>query len=247
MKKIIKTINMPSLSKNILSQLKADLQKLQNPRYAKILARFFKTGQGEYGQGNKFLGIKTPLLRKTAKKYNALKLSDLQKLLNNKIHEYRSTALIILINKYAQAQENERKQIIDFYLKNTLNINNWDLVDLSAPKILGDWLLKCNRSILYKLAKSKNLWEKRIAILSTFAFIKNNQFADTLKIIKILLSDQHDLIHKACGWMLREIGKRNQKIEESFLQTHYRLMPKIMLRYALEKFDMEKQKKYIHC
>lgn len=215
----------------------ADLQKLKNPAKAKILAGFFKTSPGQYGEGDQFLGVVVPLQRVVAKKHTNLTLSELQKLLNSKIHECRLTALFILIDKYNKTPA-ERKKIIAFYLKNTNNINNWDLVDLSAPKILGDYLAKGEGGvkILYELAASKKLWEKRIAILSTYAFIRQNIFKHTLKTSKILLVDKHDLIHKAVGWMLREIGKRDLKTEKDFLQKYYKKMPRTMLRYAIEKF-----------
>ncbi len=220
-----------------------DFNKLKNPAKAKILARFFKTGPGQYGHGDQFLGIAAPLQRIAAKKYTGLTLMEIQKLLNSKIHEYRLTALFILIDKYNKANANERKKIVDFYLKNTENINSWDLVDLSAPKILGDYLVKGEGDIkiLYQLAISKNLWEKRIAILSTFTFIRQNNFAHTLKIAEILLGDQHNLIHKAVGWMLREVGKRNLRAEKDFLEKYYKIMPPVMLRYAIEKFSSDER------
>ncbi len=225
--------------------LKKELKKISDPRQAKVLRRFFKTGKGEYGEGDIFLGVKVPDQRKIADKFQKLSLRDLEKLLNSKIHEYRMTALLILIKQYEKADEQKRKKIFDFYLKNTKNINNWDLVDLSAPKIVGDYLLNKPRIVLYKLAKSENLWERRIAIISSFTFIRNNEFEDTLKISKILLEDQHDLIHKAVGWMLREVGKRDQKIEEEFLEKYYLKMPRVMLRYAIERFEERKRKLYL--
>lgn len=222
-----------------------ELEKLKNPKKAEILSRFFKTGKGEYGEGDIFLGVTVPKQRQVAKKYADLNLEELQKLLSSKIHEHRLTALLILVSRYGKADEGLKKTIFNFYLKNAKNINNWDLVDLSAPKIIGDFLLNRDKLILYKLAKSKNLWEKRIAILATYALIKNNQFNDTLKISQILLKDSHDLIHKALGWMLREVGKRNQEIEEQFLKKHYQNMPRTMLRYAIEKFPEGKRKFYL--
>lgn len=232
----------------MLNKLKKDLRKLADPEKAKNYARFFKTGQGEYGEGDKFLGVVVPQQRKVAVKYRGLELKDLQGLLSSNIHEYRLIALFVLVSQYKKAKknENDKKKIVDFYLKNTKNINNWDLVDSSVHYILGDYLLdKLDRKILYKLAKSKNLWERRIAIISTFAFIRAGQFIDTLKIAKILLNDKHDLIHKAVGWMLREVGNRNLKIEEEFLQKHYKQMPRTMLRYAIEKFVAEKRQSYL--
>ena len=228
-----------------LINFKKELKEISNPRQAKILQRFFKTGKGEYGEGDIFLGVKVPDQRKIANKFSELSLKDLEKLLSSKIHEYRMSALFILIKQYEKANEQEKKKIFDFYLKNTKNINNWDLVDLSAPKIVGDFLLDKPKDVLYKLAKSNNLWERRIAIVSTVVFIRNNKFKDTLKISKTLLLDKHDLIHKAVGWMLREVGKRNQKVEEKFLKKHYSKMPRVMLRYAIERFEEKKRKFYL--
>ena len=228
-----------------LVQLKKELNQSADKKQAIILQRFFKTGPGQYGAGDIFLGIKVLVLRQAAKKQPNLSFKDLQSLLNSEIHEQRLTALFILIGQYQKANQANRKKIFNFYLKNTKNINNWDLVDLSAPNIVGDFLLAKPRGILYRLAKSKNLWEKRIAILATYTFIKNNQYGDTLKIAKILLNDDHDLIHKAVGWMLREVGKRNQKTEEIFLQKYYRQMPRTMLRYAIERFTPAQRKAYL--
>jgi len=226
-----------------LKNLQKDLQRLANKEKAKLLQGFFKTGKGQYGEGDIFLGVMVPQQRKTAKKHKDLSLKDIQKLLNSKIHEYRLTALFILIDKYQNTDE--KKEIFNLYLKNTDNINNWDLIDLSAPKIIGNYLLDKPRDILYKLANSKSLWEKRISILATAAFISNNQYKDTLKISKILLNDNHDLIHKAVGWMLREVGKKDQKTEEEFLKKHYKTMPRTMLRYAIERFEENKRIFYL--
>ena len=229
-----------------MTTLKQELQKLKNPEKAKVYLKFFKTKKGEYGEGDTFLGVSVPEQRKIAKKYFDLSLKELQELLSTNIHEYKMCSLFILINKYRKSDKTEKKKIFDFYLKNTININNWDLVDISAPHIIGDYLLNKNRKILYKLANSKNLWEKRISIISTFTFIKNNQFEDTLKISEILLNDNHDLIHKAVGWMLREVGKRDQKTEETFLEKYHKTMPKTMLRYSIEKFEENKRKYYLN-
>jgi len=229
----------------MLDQIKRDLLQLGDPNRAKKISGFFKTGKGQYGEGDLFLGIPVPEQRKVAKKYVGLSLNDLQELLNSKIHEYRFTALVILISKYRKAEKSSREEILSFYLKNTENINNWDLVDLSAPRIVGDYLVNKERSILYKLAKSNCLWERRISILSTFIFIDNNDFEDALNISELLLHDKHDLIHKAVGWALREIGKRDQDIEERFLTKYCLQMPRTMLRYAIEKFDEEKRKFYL--
>jgi 3-methyladenine DNA glycosylase AlkD len=229
----------------MLDQIKNDLLKLSNSKKAKKLSRFFKTEKGQYGEGDIFLGISVPEQRKVAKRYHYIPLNDLQDLLSSKIHEHRLTALLILIIKYGKADISGKEDIFRFYLKNIEYINNWDLVDLSAPKIVGDYLYNKDKSILFKLAKSNNLWERRIAILSTYKFIRNSDFKDTVNISKLLLHDKHDLIHKAVGWMLREIGKRDQRIEERFLNKYHTQMPRTMLRYAIEKFDEKKRKFYL--
>jgi len=225
-----------------IKNLKKDLKKLANTDKSRNLSRFFKTGKGQYGEGDIFLGISVPNQRKTAKKYSELQLNEIQDLLSSKIHEYRLTSLFILIDKYNISDYKAKKDIFDFYLKNTKNINNWDLVDLSAPKISGDYIFNNpkEKKTLYNLSKSDNLWERRIAILSTFAFIKNNEFDEAIKISEILLNDKHDLIHKAVGWMLREIGNRNQAKEETFLKKHCKEMPRTMLRYAIELIKLKK-------
>lgn len=225
--------------------IKKEFENLRNPEKALILKRFFKTGKGEYGQGDVFLGIIVPKQRELAKKFGNLGLKDIQNLLNSKVHEHRLTSLFILIERFKKADEKGKKEIFEFYLRNTKNINNWDLVDLSAPNIVGNYLLDKNRGILYKLAKSNNLWEKRIAVLSTFAFIREKDFDDSLRVAEILLNEKHDLIHKAVGWMLREIGKRSQPAEERFLRKHYKTMPRTMLRYAIERFDDRKKAFYM--
>lgn len=232
----------------MFSQLVNDLQKSADPERAKNLSWFFKTGKGEYGEGDVFVGITVPRLREISKKYQELDLKYLQELLNSKIHEYRLSALMILRFKYssfAKASEDRQKEVVLFYLKNTKQINNWDLVDLSCHYILGNFLLDKNRKILYVLAKSKNLWEKRISIITTFAFIRNNDFVDAIKISEILMNDKHDLIHKAVGWALREIGKKNKKTEINFLNKHHKAMPRTMLRYAIEKFSDRERKFYL--
>lgn len=224
-----------------------EIEKLKNPKKAEILARFFKTGKGEYGEGDVFLGLISEEIKNVAKKYEDLDLNDVQKLLDSKIHEHRVCALRILTYQYKKLKKNKlEKKIIDFYLQNTRRINNWDLVDLSAPKILGDYMLKKDKKILYKLARSKNLWEKRIAIIATYTFIKNKKFDDALKISEILLFDSHDLIHKAVGWMLREIGKIDQRVEEKFLMKYYKDMSRTMLRYAIEKFPEDRRQFYLN-
>jgi 3-methyladenine DNA glycosylase AlkD len=228
-----------------LEKIRNDLQKKANPEKAKILSRFFKTGKGEYGEGDVFLGIVVPEQRKIARMYSDLPLKYLKGLLSGRTHEHRLVALFILVLKYKKADDSARRGIFDFYLENMGHINNWDLVDLSAPNIIGDYLLTRDRSILFDLARSEDIWQKRIAVMSTFTFIKNNQFEDTFRIAELLLRDKHDLIHKAVGWMLREIGKRDRNAEEDFLKKHYLDMPRTMLRYAIEKFDDEDRKFYL--
>jgi 3-methyladenine DNA glycosylase AlkD len=229
----------------MLDQIKRDLSQLSNPEKAKKLSSYFKTGKGQYGEDDIFLGIPVPEQRKVAKRHIDLPSNDLQELLNSKIHEHRLTALLILVSKYEKTDNSGKEEIFHFYLKNTENINNWDLVDVSAPKIVGDYLFNKDKSILFKLARSNNLWERRIAILSTSNFIRNNDFEDALHISELLLHDEHDLIHKAVGWMLREIGKRDQEVEERFLRKYCMHMPRTMLRYAIEKFDEKKRKFYL--
>ncbi len=220
--------------------IKSDLDRMRNPVRAKTLSGFFKTGPGQYGEGDIFLGLTAPQIREMADKYKDIGMNELRELLNSKVHEHRSVAVVILTHQFKKDPET----VFDFYLKNRRNINNWDLVDISAPNIVGTYLLTRDRKILYKLAKGK-LWERRIAIISTLAFIRNNQFDETLNISKMLLSDEHDLIHKAVGWMLREVGKKNMAVEENFLKRYSGQMPRTMLRYAIEKFPESKRKIYM--
>ncbi len=229
------------------AQVKRELKALADSPQGKTLSRFFKTGPGEYGEGDIFLGVKVPDERRVARKYRNLPLGEVLKLLQSKIHDHRQTALFILVDQFHRAEPLGQQKIYQLYLDNTQFVNNWDLVDCSAPKIIGAYLLNksAERKILYKLAKSKNLWERRIAILATYAFIKKGQFANTLKITEMLLADEHDLIHKAVGWMLREVGKADQKEEEKFLKKYYRQMPRTMLRYAIEKFPEPKRQHYL--
>lgn len=228
-----------------LSLLRSDLKKNADPIKAKLLQGFFKTGKGEYGEGDIFLGITVPESRRIAVKYNGLSLNEIEELLKSKIHEERLIALLLLVRNYEKHPE-KREEIYDFYISHTNYVNNWDLVDLSCHKIIGKHLEDKNRNILYKFAKSDNLWERRISVISTFAFIRNNDFKDSLKLSETLLSDKHDLIHKAVGWVLREIGKKNQKVEEDFLKKHHKEMPRTMLRYAIERFSEDKRKRYLN-
>jgi len=226
-------------------EISKHLQKMENKEDARFLQGFFKTGIGQYGEGDIFLGIRVPAIRKLAKEYKNLQLKEILSLLKSPYHEVRLFALILFVNTFAQGDETIQKKIYDLYLANTRHINNWDLVDVSAPSIVGAFLLTRSRKPLHQLAKSKMLWERRIAVLATFYFIKNNQFADALKIAGILLQDKEDLIHKAVGWMLREVGKRDIDCAESFLQKHCRVMPRTMLRYAIERFTPAKRRKYM--
>lgn len=221
------------------------LQNIGDKEDANFLQGFFKTGPGQYGEGDIFLGIRVPAVRKLAKEYKNLPLDEVLSLLKSPYHEIRLFALISFVNAFDRGDESTQKKIYDLYLANTRYINNWDLVDLSAPNIVGMFLLTKSRKPLYQLAKSKSLWERRIAVLATFSFIKNNQFDDSLKIAEILLKDKEDLIHKATGWMLREIGKRDIECAEEFLKTHCRTMPRTMLRYAIERFTPSKRRLYL--
>jgi len=229
----------------MIKQLRKEIEENANSTQAEIFQGFFRTDKGEYGEGDVFLGLKVPVQRGIAKRYQDITLQEVQELLDNKIHEYRLIGLIILHHKYKKGSEKEREKIFNFYLKNTQNINNWDLVDLSAPNIIGDFLLNKKKKILYELANSENLWEKRIAIVSTATFIRNKEFKDTLAISRLLLKDKHHLIHRAIGWMLREVGKRDLEILEDFLKENYNNLPRTTLRYAIEKFDEEKRKKWL--
>jgi 3-methyladenine DNA glycosylase AlkD len=232
--------------KSKYSELVKELEKKADLEKAKFLQRFFKTGPGEYAEGDIMLGISIPELRKLAKKYMGFSLADTQKLLKSKIHDYRFTALEILVFKYEKAKtQREKSAIANFYLKNLKYINNWDLVDTSASYILGNHYLGTKAGKLYELAKSKNLWKKRVAIISTHAFIRNDSFEHTLNISEILLKDSHDLIHKAVGWMLREVGKRSLREELNFLDKHHKVMPRTTLRYAIERLSPALKKKYM--
>jgi len=227
-------------------EIQSKLRKLADKKKAKILQGFFKTGPGQYGEGDVFLGITVPVLRKAVKECGATPLPGVLQLLRSAIHEERLFALLLLVDAYASAHDPLKKKIYELYLKNTRYINNWDLVDLSAPNIVGNYLMDKSREPLYALARSRDLWKKRIAILSTFHFIRQNDFTDTMRISEILLNDDHDLIHKAAGWMLREVGKRSLKTEERFLKQYYKKMPRTMLRYAIERFPEAKRKQYLN-
>lgn len=229
-----------------IDTVRTALRDHANPKHAAILQRFFKTGPGDYGEGDIFLGIKVPVLRAIARAHRMLPIDDAVALLASPLHEERLLALMILIDQYERAPDETKSRIFTRYLSSTSGINNWDLVDLSAPHIVGQHLLDKDRRVLRKLACSGNLWERRIAIIATHRFIRNDQFQDTLDIAEMLLNDDHDLIHKAVGWMLREIGKRDHACEESFLRKHYPAMPRTMLRYAIERFPEKLRTAFLH-
>ncbi|MFH1607659.1 MAG: DNA alkylation repair protein [archaeon] len=225
----------------MLNKLKKEIEFLTDPNRGTSESKYSKTGPGDYAEGQIFLGIKTSVKRDIAKKYSCISLDEIDKLIEENIHANRFIALVILTNKYKK----DKQSVVDFYLKNSKKWNNWGLVDVSADKILGDYLLDKERDILYGLARSDNLWEKRIAIVSTYAFIRQNKFEDTLAISEILLGDSHDLIHKAVGWMLREVGKKDEKVLEEFLKKNYADIPRTTLRYAIERFEEGKRKRFL--
>jgi 3-methyladenine DNA glycosylase AlkD len=277
---------------NDLGSLRTELKKLADPKRAKLLQGYFKTGKGEYGEGDIFLGLTVPAARETAKKYVDLSFKDIKSLLASKFHEERLIALLILVQKFNKGDEKDQKEVYEFYLNNTDGINNWDLVDLSSHEIVGRYLLGLTHSlnnssvpsgntslvfndksdlpaassclkdsrktvknqfceesrpekILIELAKSKNIWERRIACISTFEFIRNNRLDDSIRLAEMLVKDKHDLMHKAVGWMLREVGKKDLKMEIAFLDRHYKKMPRTMLRYAIEKFPKKLRLAYL--
>lgn len=232
----------------MLKDFRRELGLLANPEVARILAGFFKTGKGCYGEGDVFLGIPVPATRAIVRKYVAASsLSDVEALLASRFHEERLAALLLLVEKYRKAPVDGKKLFVDFYLAQTKSVNNWDLVDLSSHQLLGDYLLSHSEllPVLEKLAKSGSLWERRISIVSTYAFIRNGSFEHTFRISEILMNDRQDLIHKAMGWMLREVGKQDLNAEQQFLDRHYKAMPRTALRYAIERFDDLKKKAYM--
>ncbi len=230
---------------NMLEKIRKELRKEADPSKTKILSNFFKTGKGEYGEGDKFLGVSVPNTRKIAKRYEDISFERVKSLLDSKFHEERLLACLILVEKYKKGNIKEKEEIYKFYLKNSKKINNWDLVDLTADKILGNHIYNINNNtrILNTLATSDNLWRRRVSIVSTYYFIKNNNFEKTIEISNILMNDKHDLIHKATGWMLREMGKRDKKQLIEFLDKNHKIMPRTMLRYSIEKLS-QKEKDY---
>jgi 3-methyladenine DNA glycosylase AlkD len=227
------------------NSLQKKLLELADPVKAEHAQRFFKTGAGDYGEGDCFLGIRTPVLRQQAKRFQELSLSLVEKSLRSKCHEERHCALLILVLKFQSGDEREQLEIYQLYLANTAYINNWDLVDCSAHYIVGAYLLQRDRQILYQLAVSKNLWERRIAMIATWLFIRENDLADVIRLAEVLLDDSEDLMHKAVGWMLREMGKRDGAGLRDFLSQHYSRLPRTTLRYAIEKFPEGERKRYL--
>lgn len=232
-------------SNNETMTIQAEIKKLQSKSRTATLQKFFKTGPGEYAEGDIFLGLTVGQSRGIAKLFKNLPLKDLAPLIKSKIHEERLIALVILCERFPKAIDADQTKIFNFLIKYRKGINNWDLVDTVAPSVFGPYLFDRDRKILFKYAQSKDLWERRIAIMSTFYFLRQNDFTDTLKIAEILLHDEHDLIHKAVGWMLREVGKRDVKTEKKFLNRYATQMPRTMLRYAIEKFSEKDRKAYL--
>ncbi len=228
--------------------LQAELKAAQNPAKAKVMQGFFRTGKGDYGEGDVFLGLTVPQSREIVKKFSGLGLPEIEKALKSELHEERLCALLILVHKFQKADALQKGKIFDFYLANARRVNNWDLVDLTADKIAGEHIIAnpAKKKILREFAQSKNLWERRIAIIATFAFIKKGKSGGTFEISELLLRDSHDLIRKAVGWMLREVGKRiGEEEEEKFLRSRYKKMPRTMLRYAIERFSEKKRNAYL--
>jgi len=221
------------------------LRGMANEDKAAVLRGFFKTGPGQYGEGDIFLGITVPQLRTFAKTCHDTPIPDCLALLKSRVHEQRLLALLLLIGAYSEGDGRLQKRIFRLYLDHTRYVNNWDLVDLSAPNIVGNYLSDKPRRILYDLAESESLWERRISIIATLYYIKQSEFSDTLRIARSLIHDEHDLIQKAVGWMLREVGKRDLEAEERFLKRHYANMPRTALRYAIERFPEPKRLKYL--
>ena len=229
----------------IITRIKNELEQYIDPVKREYLPNFFKTGKGQYGEGDKFLGIVVPNTRLVAKRHKDAPFEVMAELLQSEWHECRLCALLMLVERFKKSDEKDKKHIFDFYLANTSRINNWDLVDLSAPNIVGEYLKDKPRDILYKLADSSLLWDQRIAVLSTYTLIRNREFMDILALSERLLHHQHDLMQKAVGWMLREMGKRDKDLLVQFLEKYCKVMPRTMLRYAIEKFPDDERKEFM--
>ena len=226
-------------------EIQQELEMYIDPVKKEYLPKFFKTGKGQYGEGDKFLGIVVPNVRLVAKRHREESFETVKELMRSEYHECRLCGLLILVERFKKSDEKDRKEIYEFYLSQTERINNWDLVDLSASYIVGEYLKDKSREPLYRLAESELLWEQRIAVVSTYAFIKNSDFTDIYALAKKLLTHEHDLMRKAIGWMLREAGKRNKDLLVAFLEKYCLAMPRTMLRYAIEKFPEEERKYYM--
>lgn len=229
----------------LLEELRKELRRHTNKEHAAVAQRFFKTGAGEYGEGDLFLGVRVPAIRRLVKTCPETQASDLKPLLQSPFHEERMLVLLILVRNYAKGDGRAKRDIFDIYWNNRKFVNNWDLVDASAQHIVGAFLEKKSKKPLYQLARSKVLWDRRIAMMATFRYIRRHSFSETLKIAEMLIHDHEDLIHKAVGWMLREVGKRDLAEEEFFLKSHYKTMPRTMLRYAIEAFPESKRQAYL--
>ena len=234
--------HLPALTAPVI---RARLHAHADPSSVAVLQRFFKTGPGQYGEGDRFIGVRLPAMRRVCRECRGVTLAQIQNLLRSRIHEERLLALLLLVDAFTRADDRGRRAIYDFYLSHTRFINNWDLVDASAEQVVGGWLRDRSREPLARLARSASLWERRIAIVSTFHFIKRGELEDTFRIADRLLDDRHDLIHKATGWMLREAGKRDPHAQRAFLKDRYRRMPRTMLRYAIERFPEAERRRYL--
>ncbi len=236
---------LPFLDTMTAKDIQKELESYSTQEKKEFLPYFFKTGKGQYGEGDRFIGVVVPDTRKVAKKYKDIPFSEVTKLLESEYHECRLCALLILVERFKKAKETERKEICDYYLSKTRYINNWDLVDLSAKDIVGEYLVDKDRSVLYILAESTLLWDQRISILATFAFIRRGDLDDIFALSEKLLCHKHDLMHKAIGWMLREAGKKDKDKLCSFLDRFHKEMPRTMLRYSIEKFQPEERAHYM--
>ena len=228
-----------------LAEVRRQLRATASAEDALFLQRFFKTGPGQYGEGDVFLGVRVPATRQVARLAQSLPLVAVCQLLHSQYHEERLLALLILVRQFERGDAQTQQEIFELYLRESLTVNNWDLVDLSAPNIVGAWLCERPRGVLTELAASPNLWQRRIAVLATTAFIRRGQFDDTLALCRQLLNDPHDLLHKACGWMLREVGKRGPEVLRRFLTQHAAVMPRTMLRYAIERFPETERRRWL--
>ncbi len=228
-----------------LTQARRELRRWATAERARVARRYFKTGPGEYGEGDRFIGVTVPRVRRLARSCRDMPLREIKQLLRSPAHEERLLALVILVNRFARADADGRRRIYELYLRNSRHINNWDLVDCSAEHILGAYLWDRSRAPLRRLRRSESVWERRMAVMATFYFIRRGEFGPTMAVVRHLLGDREDLIHKAAGWMLREVGKRNRPVEEKFLRRHYRRMPRMMLRYAIERFSQRQRQRYL--